>query len=226
MSLTVKRQLTEFFNKPLEKSLKKRQHGRYGNHVQRFYGMKAIVTSGVLTSLAGRYAKALFDLSREQGQEEAVGKGLKALEKQIRLPQLARALANPTIQRGHQAAVLQEVCAQMGLPERLQSFGVQLVKARRLNILPDVEKIYHNLILQAKGEQPVEVISAQALTPSQQRTLKSALSLSLAGTLAITFATDPRVLGGVMVRIGSQVIDATLATQLNQLATVMKGATG
>ncbi len=73
--------------------------------------MEAIVTSGVLTSLAGRYAKALFDLSMQQGQVDAVGKGLKALEKQIRTPQLAQVLADQTIQRDQQAAVLQDVCA-------------------------------------------------------------------------------------------------------------------
>jgi F-type H+-transporting ATPase subunit delta len=188
--------------------------------------MEAIVTSGILTSLAGRYAKALFDLSLDQGQGDDVGKGLKALEKQIRSPHLAQVLTNPTIQRDQQAAVLREVCARMGLPESLQSFVVQLAKARRLSILRQVEEIYHNLTLAAKGEQPVEIISAQALTPSQQRTLKKTLSQSLPGNLAITFVKDSKVLGGIMMRIGTRVIDATLATQLNQLAAVMKGATG
>ncbi len=113
----------------------------------------------------------------------------------------------------------------MALPEVLQSFIIQFTRARRLSILPQVEGIYRNLALTAKGEQPVEIISAHTLTSSQQRTLKSTLSQTLSGKLAITLIKDPRVLGGIMVRIGSRVIDATLATQLNQLATVLKGAT-
>jgi F-type H+-transporting ATPase subunit delta len=188
--------------------------------------MESIVTSGILTSLPGRYAKALFDLSMEQGQGNAVDKGLKALEKQIQSTGLAQVLANPTIQRDQHAAVLQEVCVQMGLPEVLQSFVAQLARARRLAMLPKVGEIYYSLILQAKGEQRVEIISAHALSPSQQRFLKSKLTASLPGNLAISFVKNPRVLGGIMIRIGSQILDATLATRLHQLATVMKGAAG
>jgi F-type H+-transporting ATPase subunit delta len=178
--------------------------------------MEAIVTPGTLTSLTGRYAKALFDLSMDQGQGDTVGKGLKALEKQIQSTELAQVLADPTIQRHQQAAILQV----------LQSFVVQLAKARRLALLPKVGEIYHSLTLQAKGEQRVEIISAHTLTPSQQRFLKGKLTASLPGKLAISFVKNPRVLGGIMVRIGSRIIDASLATHLHQLATAMKGATG
>jgi F-type H+-transporting ATPase subunit delta len=186
--------------------------------------METALTSGLLTSLPGRYAKALFDLAEADGQMEAVGASLQALENLIRSSKiLKQALANPTLQRQEQAAALVEICVSMKAPEIVQSFAGQLVKSQRIPYLSKIEKIYQTLVSQAKGEQRVEVISAYRLTTSQAELLKDKLKKVFPGTLDLTFANDSSVLGGIMVRIGSRVIDATLVTQLSQLATVMKG---
>ena len=187
--------------------------------------METALTSGILTSLPGRYASALFGLSRETGQVESVGSGLHALEKFIQSSEVLRqVLANPTIRGDEQAAALIEICAALKAPELIQSFIRQLIKAHRLPYLSRIEKIYQSLVSQMKGEQRIEVISAYGLTSSQSELLEDKLKKVFPGTLNLTFANDSRVLGGIMIRIGSRVIDATLATQLTQLATVMKGS--
>lgn len=187
--------------------------------------METALTSGILTSLPGRYASALFDLARETGQVESVGSSLHALAKLIPSSGvLKQALANPAIPGDQQAAVLREICVALKAPEVMQSFVGQLVKAHRLPYLSRIEKIYQGLVSQMKGEQQVNVISAHRLTPSQRELLQDKLKKVFPGTLNLTFANDSRVLGGIMIRVGSRVIDATLVTQLNQLATVMKGS--
>jgi len=194
------------------------------------------ITSGILTSLAGRYARTLFDLSQNLTQIGSVAKGLKALHQQIMSSDnLRQVLLDPTIQRNQQVAVLRDVCVRIKVPDILQSFMVQLLQARRLTLLAEIQIIYGGLYLQAKREKAIEVTSAYALTISQQNRLKNQISQFFSKTtrylpstgsrpsIHMRFINDPKVLGGVKVRIGSQIIDATVTTQLNQLATLMKG---
>ncbi len=186
--------------------------------------MKIALTSGILTSLPGRYAKALFDLAQEKHQVQRVGSALRALKNLIQTSKiLNQALANPTISREEQEAALTEICVQMKAPEVFQSFVRKLVKARRIPYLSQIEAIYQSLVSQEKKEQVIEVISAHPLTTSQSNLLKGKFKKAFPGIISLVFVNDPKILGGIMVRIGSRVIDATLVTQLNKLATVMKG---
>ena len=187
--------------------------------------MENVLTSGILTSLPGRYAKALFDLAQEKKQTADVGSSLSSLTKLIQsTPLLKIALCNPTISCEEQTAALIEICQRLKTPEIFNSFVVQLVKAQRISYLLKIEGIYQNLVLQERGEENVEVISVYPLTTSQVNSLKDMLKKVFPRTLNLTLVNDSTVLGGIMVRIGSRVIDATLVTQLNQLATVMKGS--
>ncbi len=187
--------------------------------------METAVTPGILTSLPGRYAKALFDLAQDKTQVESVGSSLHDLEKVLQSSkQLRQILANPTLQEEEQVAVLTDICTQLEVPEILTSFAIRLFKAGRVSYLSQIGKIYQSLASQAKGERRIEVVSAYPLTASQGRLLKENLKRVYPETLNLIFVQDARVLGGVLIRAGSQVIDATLVTQLNKLATVMKGS--
>ena len=186
--------------------------------------MKIALTSGILSSLPGRYAKALFDLAQEKHQVQRVGSALRALKKLIQTSKiLNQVLANPTISREEQEAILTEICTQMKAPEVFQSFVGELVKAHRIPYVSQIEGIYQSLVSEEKKEQVIEVISAYPLTASQSNLLKDKLKKAFPGMISLVFVKDPKVLGGIMVRVGSHVIDATLVTQLNKLATVMKG---
>ena len=186
--------------------------------------METALTSGILTSLPGRYAKALFDLAKEKKQVGGIGSSLISLEKLIQTSNdLQKTLANPIITHEEKMAVLAEICRQMKAPVLFLSFVEQLVKAQRIPYLSKIDEIYQDLVIQEKGEEKVEVISAYPLTTVQVTLLKDKLKKVFPRTLNLTFINDTNVLGGVMVRVGCRVIDATLITQLNQLATVMKG---
>ena len=186
--------------------------------------MKIDLSSGTLTSLPGRYAKALFDLSAEKKEIDEVGVALTNLSMLIQSSQtLKLVLKNPTLKRQEQEAALKEICKQMGAPQIVGSFASLLIKSSRMPYLSRIIRIYENLVSHAKGEQTVEIISAYPLTKAQSQVLRQKLAKVSSENLLLTFSTDPKVLGGIMVRIGSRVIDATLSTQLDQLATAMKG---
>jgi len=107
----------------------------------------------------------------------------------------------------------------------VSSFVNLLVKAKRLPYLSKIEGIYKSLIAAKKGEEVIEVISSYSLTIFQERLLKNNLKRFFSKPVQLVFVHDPRVLGGVMVRTGSWVIDATVMTRLNRLAIIMKGST-
>lgn len=176
--------------------------------------------------MPGRYAKALFDLAKENDQIEEVRDALNALSKSVQSSEpLKEVLVNPTIRREHQDAVLKSICAHLKAPKIVHSFIGLLIKAQRIPHLERIEKIFQSLVSQAIGEQRIEVITAYPLTATQSNVLKAKLEKIFPGTLSLIFLKNPKVLGGIMIRVGSRVIDATLATQLNQLATAMKGST-
>ena len=186
--------------------------------------MKTTLTSGILTSLPGRYAKALFDLAQEEHQVQRVKSCLKVFTKLAHTSKdFGEVLANPKISRNEREAVLNALCIPIQAPDIFQSFMRQLVKAHRIPYLAQIEEIYQSLVSQEKKEQVVEVISAHPLTSAQSALLKETLKKAFPGIISLIFVNDPKVLGGIMIRVGSRVVDATLASQLNKLATVMKG---
>ena len=186
--------------------------------------METGLSSGRLTSLPGRYAKSLFDLTQERREKEEVGRGLKTLDKLVRTSEeLRQALGNPVLSNPDLVAALSEICQRLKVPVLLTTFLGELIKARRLSCLSDIEKIYQQLVSQDREETRVEVLSAHPLTLVQRNMLKAKLKEVLPGRLMIAFTKDTDGLGGVKIRIGSQMTDASLVSQLNTLATVMKG---
>ena len=188
--------------------------------------MENVFSPGILTSLPGRYAKALFDLAKEKKQTGGVGSSLTSLVNLIQASSiLKQVLNNPTISSKDQTAALVQMCIHLKTPKIFQSFIAQLMKAQRIAHLTQIDKIYQNLMLNEKGQENIEVISAHPLTTAQVHLLQDKLKQVFPRSLKLTLVNDPSVLGGIMVRIGSRVIDATLVTQLNKLASVMKGNT-
>jgi|GEM_PF-1394152 len=188
--------------------------------------MKTALTPGILTSLPGRYAKALFDLAQEKRQVQGVGSSLRTFQRLISTSKALHQvlITNPAISQKEREAALNTLCIEMKAPQILQSFIGLLVKARRTSYLSQIEGIYQGLVSQAKKEQIIEVISAYPLTSVQKNLLKDRLRETFPGILSLVFINDSKVLGGIMLRVGSRVIDATLVSQLNKLATVMKGS--
>lgn len=186
--------------------------------------MKIILTSGILTSLPGRYAHALFDLAQSKEEREKVNASLKDLVVIIHHSKhLRRMLENSTLARTEQAEALIEICRKMETPKIFQLFVKQLVEMGRIQCLETIERIYEGLLYQEKNEQHVEITSAFPLTGVQKNHLKHVLKKIHSKTiLSFTFTNDAKLLGGIMIRIGHHIIDAALKTQLHKLATLMK----
>ncbi|MBW8309073.1 MAG: ATP synthase F1 subunit delta [Candidatus Paracaedibacteraceae bacterium] len=186
--------------------------------------MDLVPLSGKLTSLAGRYAKTLFDLSAESKEITSVAIQFADFCNFIKSHENLHSLIfSPALSRQEHAAVFNELSQKLNLSRILTNFISILAENRRLNFIFNIQGIFQELVDHNESLSHAEVVSAIPLTTSQQEKISQILSLHLSGKLAINYKTNPAHLGGLLVRIGNQIIDLTLANQLNHLANAMKG---
>ncbi|AIK97293.1 ATP synthase F1 subunit delta [Candidatus Odyssella acanthamoebae] len=186
--------------------------------------MDSIPRSGKLTSLAGRYAKTLFDLSVESKEVSAIAIQFADFCNFIKSHDNIQSLIfSPALSRQEHAAVFKEICQRLKLSITLTNFIIILADNRRLNFIFSIQEIFQELVNHSEALTLAEVVSAVPLTKPQQEKISQILSTHLSGKLAINYTTNQTQLGGILVRIGNQIIDLTLANQLNHLANAMKG---
>ena len=178
------------------------------------------MTSGV----AGRYASALFDLARDSGQLDAIRDDLSALGALItESADLNTLVESPLLSRDDQAKGMSAVLDKAGAQDLTRRFIGVVAENRRLFALPDIIRAYQAILAGFRGEMTAEVVSAQPLTEDQKNTLKDTLSQELRRTIQLDASVDETLLGGLVVRIGSRMIDNSLRTKLFNLQTAMKG---
>jgi len=181
-------------------------------------------SGGIQASLAGRYATALFGLARDEKQIDAVTRSLATVEAAIAESPDLRALAtSPLIDRVDAGRAMRAVTPTLGIDPFTGKFLGVLADNGRLRELKAVIKTFRQLAAQHRGETTAEVTSARALDDSQMAALKSNLKARLGRDVAVEARVDPEILGGIIVRHGSQMIDASIRTKLNTLAQAMKG---
>lgn len=187
--------------------------------------MEEILRSGVVISLPGRYAKVLFELALKQKVADKIADELDQVIKVIdQAPELATALRNPTLTRDEQAGILKTLGEKLNHTQTLTSFLVILCHNRRYRFLKAIAKIYHQLMDSYHKCQPVTVEYAHPLTPAQIQQITQKLEHLIGKNLKITYQQNSQLLGGVRIHHHHQVIDLSLATQLSNLASLMKGA--
>jgi F-type H+-transporting ATPase subunit delta len=180
--------------------------------------------SGV-SELAGRYAAALFDLADEGKQLDDVAMDFRQLEEMFTQNADLRRLANsPVIRRDDQMKAMTVLLEKLDVSPLTMQFVKVLSRNRRLFALPNIITEYLSELSHHRGEIAAEVISARELSGSQQTALFEALKLALGGKVAIQQKIDPDLIGGLVVKIGSRLVDASLRTQLQKLGLAMKGA--
>lgn len=181
-------------------------------------------SGGIQASLAGRYATALFELARDGKQLEAVGTSLAALRQALRDSQDFRALTtSPLVSREDALKAVRASAQAMRLDPITSNFLGVLAQNRRLSQLPAVIRFYNLLAAQHRGETTAEVTSAHPLNDDQVAALKAKLTNRIGRDVAVDLTVDPTILGGLVVKIGSQMIDGSIRTKLNTLASAMKG---
>ncbi len=182
------------------------------------------ISSGIQASLAGRYATALFDLARESKAIDKVEQSLAMLEAAIEgSDDLKRMIASPLIGREQAMGAVKGVAQTLELDTITTNFLGLLAQNGRLGQATNVIRSFRSLAAAHRGETTAEVASAHPLTDAQLDALKAKLKARTGRDVTVQTRVDPALLGGLTVKLGSQLIDSSLRTKLNTLAHAMKG---
>lgn len=181
------------------------------------------ISAGIKASLAGRYASALFDLAAENGKVTAVEKDLETLGAALADSEdLAALTTNPELGRDLAGKAMAAVAKKLKLSALTTSFLGVLAANRRLAKLPAIISAFKAIAAAQRGEVAATVTSAHPLSDDQLTALKTKLTAREGRTVMLSATVDPDLLGGLVVTIGSQRIDASIRTRLNSLAQAMK----
>ena len=181
-------------------------------------------TDHAVSGVAGRYANALFDLATE---EKSVAKTGDALQSFLLLIEgsddLQRLMRSPVFKTEDQMAAIDALAAKAGISGLPLNFLKLMGKNRRLAAVPGAISGYQTLVAKARGEATAEVTSAEKLSAKQITDLKAALKASIGSDVALSTKIDASILGGLIVKVGSRMLDNSLKTKLQNLNVAMKG---
>jgi F-type H+-transporting ATPase subunit delta len=184
-----------------------------------------LASGGPESTVAERYGGALFDLARESNSVESIEHALDNFLGLLReSADLRRFVLSPMFSAVELEQGLSAILSSVGITGLARDFLLVLAKNRRLFAAESVIKAYKSLCAKSRGEVEAEVISAVPLTQAQTQDLTDTLRQKLGKTPALAAKVDPRLLGGLIVRVGSRMIDTSLRTKLKNLEKVMKEA--
>lgn len=181
-------------------------------------------SAGISASLSGRYATALFDLAQDQKSLDQVGGSLDRLDKALgESDALRRLTTSPVVEREEARTAMLALAKQMELDSLTANMLGVLADNRRLAVLPSVIADFRQLLAAHRGEVRAEVTSAFPLSDEQVDALRKQLKQRVGSDVALSTKVDRALLGGLVVNVGSQRIDSSIRTRLNNLAHAMKG---
>jgi len=184
-----------------------------------------VAAKGGVNEIADRYAKALFDLADEAKQLDAVADDLRGLGTVIdESEDLRRLVRSPVISRADQGKAMTAVLDKMDVSDLTRRFVGYAAANRRLFALKQIIKAYLTELATRRGEVTADVTSAKALSDAQIAAVEDALKKAMGGKVAVEHHVDPSLIGGLIVKVGSRMIDTSVATQLQRLKLAMKGA--
>lgn len=178
-----------------------------------------------VSGLAGRYATALFELADADGALDQVAQDLGALGGMIaESDEFRRMLRSPVLSRDAQSRALDAIAEKAGFSSLTRRFVGLVAANRRLFALERMIGAYRTLLARHRGEISAEVTSATPLKDSQVDALRTALKSAVGSDVDLTTEVDPSLIGGLVVRVGSRMVDSSLRSKLQRLQLVMKGA--
>jgi F-type H+-transporting ATPase subunit delta len=167
--------------------------------------------------LGRRYAAALLSLGEQDGRTEPYGEQLRAATAALTAAGALKALASPLYEARRKSAVLETLERELQLAEPVAHLLRLMLDKRRIKLLPEVNESYRDLLDQFAGRTRAEAITAVPLDSASIGRLRMILHLKLGKKVELAARTDPAVIGGLRVEIGSQVYDATVANHLARL---------
>jgi F-type H+-transporting ATPase subunit delta len=181
----------------------------------------ATQTTGLI---AERYASALYELADEAKALDQVAADLRALKAMIGASaDFVRLIRSPVLGRADQSKAVTALAEKAGFHELTRKFLGTLASNRRLFALASVIEAFLAELARRRGETTADVTSAIALTPAQTAALEQALRSVVGAKVSVDLKVDPSLIGGLVVRVGSRMIDTSLATKLRRLRLAMKG---
>ena len=181
-------------------------------------------SGGIRASLAGRYASALFDLARDGRQIEFVANSLDALAQALLdSKDFSELVTSPLVSREEAGKAFAALAPDLGLDPITANFLGVLARNGRKSELQSVIRSFRRLAAEHRGETTAEIVTARPLNDDQLSALRQQLRARAGRDVNIEAAVDPNILGGIVVKLGSQQIDASIRTKLNRLAQAMKG---
>ncbi len=182
------------------------------------------VTDQTVSGVPGRYATALYELAQDTKSVDKVGTDLTTFQTLLNgSPDLKRLVRSPVFSAKEQVAALAGVCNAAGIGGTALNFLKLVAQNRRLFAVEGMIKAYRALVAAQKGEVQAEVVSAEPLSDKHVADLKAALKAKIGQDVQLQTRTDPAILGGLIVKVGSRMIDTSLRTKLQNLKIAMKG---
>ena len=183
----------------------------------------ALSSAATISGAAGRYSSAIFDLARDAGSLDAVASEFGTLGALISdTPELADVISSPAYSREEQASVMDSVLGKMGLSDLTKKFAGLMAAKGRLAMLPDAMTGFSQLLADHRGEETAYVVSAKPLSDAQRESLAQNLKSSFGKDVKIDASVDASLLGGLVVKVGSKMVDASLKSKLERLELAMK----
>jgi F-type H+-transporting ATPase subunit delta len=173
--------------------------------------------------MAGRYATALFELALESDTVDAVTGDLDGFDALVSdSPDLARLVRSPVFGADEQGKALAAVLAKAGIGGLAAKFLMLVTSNRRLFAVRDIIKAYRALVARHKGELTAQVTVAETLSDAHRNAIRDALKSVTGKDVGLDVKVDPAIIGGLVVKLGSRMVDSSLRTKLNSIKQAMK----
>ncbi len=177
-----------------------------------------------MSGAAGRYALAILELAGDKNQLDPVARDLRGLLAAIEESEdLRRLIRSPLFTRAQQSKVMASILEKSGAEDLTRRFVMVVAENRRLFVLPGIIKAYLAELSRRRGELTAEVTSAAPLSEAQHAALVEAIRSKHGGKVQVEVDIDRSLIGGLIVKIGSRMIDSSLRSKLQRLQLAMKG---
>ena len=180
-------------------------------------------TGSISSGIAARYATAIFELARDAQKLPAVEKDFDALAVALdESDALSDLISSPVYSRDEMGSAITAIAKKMKLSKDVVSTLGLMASKRRLFVLPSLINAVKEMIAEEKGEVTAEVTAATALTKAQQDKLAKTLAATVGKDVKVTVSVDETLIGGLIVKVGSKMIDSSIRSKLSNLQNAMK----
>jgi F-type H+-transporting ATPase subunit delta len=172
--------------------------------------------------IADRYATAVFEIAKEGKKVKALETDLASLTDALAVDDFSNLISSPMISREEQAGAIVALAKKMKLSPTVSNTLNLMATKRRLFVLPQLVTRLRKIIAQDKGEVTAEVVTAKAMTKTQADKLAKTLKASVGKTVTLNSTVDESLIGGLVVKVGSKMIDTSVKSKLDALQNSMK----